>query len=377
MGKLHPRLAALCGGGRPRAAAAALVHGDAISGCWAAGRVGDAVDSASVDAGSRFLVASLSKPVTAAAFMRLVEEGEIGLSTPVSQVLPQFGGGVRDSIQVRHLLTHTSGLPDMVAENVSLRERRADLPEFLECVFRAPLVEAPGVAVGYQSMGFLVLAALIERIAGEPFRRFVAREIFEPAGMSHSELGVSQFSVEAPYVQVELPDGQQSVAWHWNSPYWRSLGAPWGGLVTTALDLAAFLRLFLNEGRAPNGRRVLSPAAVAAMCRDWTGSLAPGMPALGLGWLIRGDPGRWSEGGPRSRHGGDPTLVSTAADYVLDRAFFGDLMTRDAIGHTGATGCVMWADRRLRVAGVVLTSSPTILTNGTVPLLANLVAAQG
>ena len=61
---------------------------------------------------------------------------------------------------------------------------------------------------------------------------------------------------------------------------------------------------------------------------------------------------------------------------MFDRAFFGDLMSSDAIGHTGATGCVMWVDPRLRVAGVVLTSSPVVLTSGAIPLLANLVAAQ-
>ena len=376
IGKLHARLAALCGEARPRAVSAALVEGDAITDRWAAGRIDDAPGSAKVDTGSRFLAASLSKPVTAAAFMRLVEDGEIALATPVSRVLPQFAGGGREGIEVRHLLTHSSGLPDMVAENVALRERRVGLFEFFECVCRAPLLFALGEAVAYQSMGFLVLAMLVERIAGEPFRRFVQRELFEPAGMSGSELGLSAFSVEAPYVQVELPDGQQSVGWHWNSRYWRTLGVPWGGLVTTASDLAAFLHLFLNEGRAPGGRRVLSPATVAAMGRDHTGGRAAGRPALGLGWLLRGDPGRGSDAGSHSRPAYDPTLVSTAADYVFDRAFFGDLMSSDAIGHTGATGCVMWADPRLRVAGVVLTSSHVVLTSGAIPLLANLVAAQ-
>ena len=375
-GRFHARLAALCGEARPRAVSTALVAGDAIVDRWAAGRIGDAPESARVDADSRFLVASLSKPVTAAAFMRLVEDGEIALATPVSRVLPQFSGGGRDAIQVWHLLTHTSGLPDMVAENLPLRERQAGLPDFLECVCRAPLLFAPGEAASYQSMGSLLLAAIVERIAGEPFRRFVAREIFAPAGMANSALGVADFSIQVPYVQVELPDGQHSVDWHWNSRYWRTLGAPWGGLVTTAADLAAFLCLFLNEGRAPGGRRVLSPATVAAMCRDQTGNRAPGLPALGLGWLLRGEPGSSSEAAPRGRPGGDPTLFSTATDYVFDRAFFGDLMSSEAIGHTGATGCVMWADPRLRIAGVVITSSPAVLTSGALPLLANLVAAQ-
>src|SRR5262249_48969935 len=172
LAKLHARLAALCGHGRPRAVSAALVQGDAIVDRWAAGRIDDAPGSAKVDTGSRFLAASLTKPVTAAAFMRLVEGGEIGLATPVSRVLPQFTGGGKEGIEVRHLLTHSSGLPDMVAENVALRERQAGLPEFFDCVCRAPLLFAPGEGVAYQSMGILVLAMLVERIAGESFRGF-------------------------------------------------------------------------------------------------------------------------------------------------------------------------------------------------------------
>jgi CubicO group peptidase (beta-lactamase class C family) len=374
---LAGRLAALCGATGARAASAALVRDGAIVDRWAAGRIGDAPESAAVDAASRFLVASLTKPVVAAAFMRLVEDGEIALATPVSRVLPQFAGDGRDAIEVRHLLTHSSGLPDMIAENLALRERQAGLDEYFACLCRAPLLYAPGAGFGYQSMGFLVLAMLAERITGEPFRCFAARELLAPAGMARSELGVEAFGTEAPDVQVELPEGQRTVAWHWNSRYWRTLGAPWGGLVTTAEDLAAFLCLFLNDGRAAGGRRVLSPATVAAMCRDHTARGIAGRPTLGLGWLVRGDPEDGSATAARSQPPGDPARVTTAADYVFDRAFFGDLMSAAAVGHTGATGCAMWADPRLGVGGVVLTSAPATLTGGTLPLLANLVAAQG
>src|SRR5262249_52345405 len=104
--KLHARLAALCGEGRPPAVSAAVVQGEAVVDRWAAGRIDDAPGSARVDTGSRFLAASLTKPVTAAAFMRLVEDGEIALATPVRRVLPQFAGDGREAIEVRHLLTH-------------------------------------------------------------------------------------------------------------------------------------------------------------------------------------------------------------------------------------------------------------------------------
>ena len=72
----------------------------------------------------------------------------------------------------------------------------------------------------------------------------------------------------------------------------------------------------------------------------------------------------------------DPTRVVTSPDIVYDRAFFADLMSEQAFGHTGVTGYVMWADPALSVAAVVLTSTPSALSNGTIPLAANMIASS-
>src|SRR5262247_1707592 len=78
-----------------------------------------------------FLLASITKPMTAVGVMILSDRGQLALSDPVRKHIPEFKGGDRDLITIRHLLTHTSGLPDQLAENVELRKRHAPLKEFV------------------------------------------------------------------------------------------------------------------------------------------------------------------------------------------------------------------------------------------------------
>ena len=97
---------------------------------WMTGRTAKSAQSSSVTADTRFLVASLSKPVSATAIMRLVDDKVVELSTPVYKLLPEFKADGKEEIEIQHLLNHTSGLPDMVAANIFLRERHADLADF-------------------------------------------------------------------------------------------------------------------------------------------------------------------------------------------------------------------------------------------------------
>lgn len=175
---------------------------------------------------------------------------------------------------------------------------------------------------------------------------------------------------------VQLPAGQRGTNWHWNSRYWLALGASWGGLITTAHDLTRFLHLFLNDGRSVDGRRVLSPATVSSMRLDWTSDLKDGFPSLGLSWLLGGH----SRRPHRSMHSGEVSALednrtATSPDYVYDRRAFGDLLSTQALGHTGATGCSMWADPVLDVVAVVLTNSPQVLQGDLLGRIANMTAA--
>lgn len=373
--ELHAHLTAAGSDGDPFAASLAVSHRGKPVDRWTTGRLGPSPQSPKVGLNTKFLVASATKPVTATAVMCLVEEKAIDLSTRVHSVLPGFAGEGKEEIQVLHLLTHTSGLPDMVSDNIVLRERHAGLAEFFRSVCRAPLCFRPGSQVGYQSMGSLVLAQLVERLTDQSFERFLAERVLDPIGMRETCLGFADDDDGRTAALVNLPPGQTGTNWHWNSRYWRTLGAPWGGLLSTATDLAAFAHLFVNGGRTESGKQVISEATCIAMCQDWTGPMKPGFPPLGLGWFIRGDRLSADRSSPRKGvPGGDQTGVVTAMDIVFDREFFGASFSPVAVGHAGVTGCAMWSDPRSGVAAALLTNSPAVLSDGAMTRAANLIA---
>jgi CubicO group peptidase (beta-lactamase class C family) len=285
--------------------------------------------------GSLFLVASITKPIVAAAAVLLVERGQLGLDDRVAEYVPEFVGEGKDEVRIRHVLTHTSGLPDMLPENEALRSAHAPLAEFVAATCRTPLLFRPGTRLRYQSMGFTMLGAVIERISGLALPEFLRREFFLPLGMDDTALGAPPEWLDR-IVPSLLEDCRAPTDWDWNSAYWRTLGAPWGGLVTTPLDLARFSLMMLGEG-ALGRTRVLSPAAVRAM----TINQLEGFPELpeeerrcrpwGLGWRLNW-PGR-SEN-------------------------LGDLLGPRAYGHWGATGTMLWIDPEADAFGVLLTNRP-------------------
>jgi CubicO group peptidase (beta-lactamase class C family) len=262
-----------------------------------------------------FLIASVSKPIAAAGVMLLVDRGELALSDPVCKYLPQFRGDARELITVRHLLTHTSGLPDMLPQNAELRARHASLVDFVDAICQTPLLFTPGAEVRYQSMGIMLAARIAELITGMPFRDFLSREVFAPLGMNQTSLGLGGRGLpDLAMCQVSENDD-----WNWNSAYWRDLGAPWGGVHSTAGDIGKFLNSFLH----PTGR-VLKPETTASMIVNQT----PGLNASwGLGWMVK---------------------LGT----------FGRRCSEQTFGHFGVTGTIAWADPKADLCCVLLTTKP-------------------
>jgi CubicO group peptidase (beta-lactamase class C family) len=173
-----------------------------------------------------FLLASITKPMTAAALMTLADAREVSLSDRINQFIPEFRGDGRERVLVGHLLTHTSGLPDMLPADVELRKRHAPLSEFVEGACRAPLQFEPGTEVRYQSMGFLLAAEIASRISGKAFPAFLDEHVFRPLSMRKTSLGLGGRRIsQTMQSQVKSPSD-----WDWNSSYWRNLGSPWGGV---------------------------------------------------------------------------------------------------------------------------------------------------
>ncbi len=283
--------------------------------------------SGAVEPDSIFLLASITKPVTASALMRLVDRGLVSLDDPVEYYIPEFTGGERGKILVRHILSHISGLPSMPPENTELRRANAPLSRFVERTVVAPLIFSPGTQYRYQSTGLLLAGEIVERLTGMRLREYLRRDIFVPLGMSRSALGMGDFELKKTVWVKDSPNSNPDDLKRFgaNTPYWRDQGHPWGGMHSSALDLAVLMRTMLNGGEY-SGKRILSPAAVDAMTRDQNRGLnAP----YGLGWALAKSPGA---------------------------ARFGELVSNATFGHTGATGTVAWADPERDLICVILTN---------------------
>ncbi|MBX3014223.1 MAG: beta-lactamase family protein [Caldilineaceae bacterium] len=316
------------------------------------GRIGPTPEAAATQPDTIFLTASITKPVTVTAVMLLAERGALLLDDPVHTLLPAFGNHGKEAVTVRHLMTHASGLPDMLPNNLQLRQAHAPLAEFYRQICELPLAFAPGTNLQYQSCGTATLAMIAEHLTGLSLPVFLQQEIFGPLGMKDTALGVQQ--LPPPRIaQVAVGADMLGTDWGWNSAYWWNLGVPWGGMFSTVTDMARFGQLFLNGGEV-NGVRLLSPATVAAMTRDQTSS-NPAIPAAtraqqawGLGWRCM-PTSTWSYGG--------------------------NLLAPGSYGHGGATGTVLWMDPVRQVVCALFTNKPAVQSERFLGQVSNLVAA--
>ena len=273
-----------------------------------------------------FLLGSISKPINVTAVMTLFDRGKFQLQDRVKKFFPAFTGGGRDEATIRHLLTHTSGLPDQLANNNELRKRHAPLKEFAAQAVRTPLDFAPGARYQYSSMGIMLAARIAELISEKDILTLVDRVVFQPLGMKHSAQGLGRFKLEemvscqmegaAPEAGSGDPKARE---WDWNSPYWRKLGAPWGGTHASAPDLARFLGEFLGARG-----KVVKPETARLMIENHN---PKGFTPRGLGFAV-------------GKESGSPGCS--------ERTF----------GHTGSTGTLCWADPASETICVVLTSLP-------------------
>lgn len=305
-----------------------------------------------------YLTASLTKPLVSLAVVQLAAEGYFWLNEPVRTFFPAFRRGPLRTITLRHLLTHTSGLPDMLPENELLRARHAETFEFAEAVAQVDPAFQPGTGISYCSMGFAVLDVVVRSACGQSLRELLAERIFGPLGLTHSCLGLPRANAAELLertVMCELPAGQPADCdWNWNSVYWRTLGAPWGGLISTAAELGEILSLVLRGGCDRAGDEVLSAGAV------WSSVSNQTQHSAGLSDQDRERRG-WGYG--------------WRMNWLDHSGCFSDLLPHDAFGHWGATGTLMWADRSTGTWAVVLTNQPYERSQRAIQRLSNVLAA--
>jgi CubicO group peptidase (beta-lactamase class C family) len=251
-------------------------------------------------------LASLTKVVaTTTAVMLLVEDGKLALDTPVRTLLPGFSGGGKDFVTIRHLLTHTSGLP-------AGAEIRGRFPEqALASVIATRLEHAPGTSVEYSDIGFIVLASAAAEAAGEPLYRLLDRRVFGPLGMRSTTFLPGEWCGRcAPTDQRRDGSFHRGIV---HDPLAQQLGGIAGhaGLFSTVHDLARFAAM-LSRGGELDGIRVLKAETLWMFTQRQQGA---GTRALG-----------WDTPDPRG--GGAAGLKISPGSF----------------GHTGFTGTSLWVD---------------------------------
>ncbi|MDX2249415.1 MAG: serine hydrolase domain-containing protein [Bacteroidia bacterium] len=277
-----------------------------------------------------YRMASLTKPVTTIAILKVCEEKNISLDAPIAHFLPE----IRDSaITIRHLLSHTSGWGSFwnagdyagiyrAAEG----KEYADVESFVKDYVKLPAIHAPGTAWHYGASPE-VLVYWLEKVTQRKYTEFVQTEIFEPLGMNRSG--------------YFYPNDEESAYFHqkddtgtWQKLVRKSgihLGS--GALISTAGDYFKFCQMLANGGEA-NGKQIISEKMLKEMYNvviGEKGDIIPWQPGygFGLGVSIRVDDTQAQMGG-------------TSGDW----------------GWFGFLGTTFWIDPKLDMIGLIFTQCP-------------------
>ncbi len=241
-----------------------------------------------------FILASVSKSFTALATMQLVEAGKVELDAPVQRYLPWFR--VTDPvasarISVRHLLYHTSGLPDSAC---STDQFTMTLEQFVRSLGTVVLDRPVGSRYKYCSANYDVLGLIVQTVSGQSYATYVQQHIFAPLQMHDS------FASEQEARQDGLAQGYR---WLFGVPvpfdHYEAFAVPAGFLVSSAQDMTHYLVAQMNGGRFGSAT-VLSPAGIATMHAPGvalTGGVETG--SYGMGWnngTLAGIPAIWHDG---------------------------------------------------------------------------------
>ncbi len=273
------------------------------------------------DEHTRWDLASLTKVVALTSLvMQDVEAGRLALDAPVQRYLPEWTGPGKERVTLRHLLTHSAGLPPFKL----FYRQTTDPTEVRRLVLATPLDTLPGVRMVYSDIGAILLGMAVERVNGAPLDRLAAARIFGPLGMT--ETGYRPDSTLRDVIAPTEVDP-------WRGRHLRgevhdenafALGgvSAHAGLFSSAHDLARFAQAYLRGGTL-DGVRLWSRETIALFTTVQDSTLSN----RALGWET-------------------PTGGNSA----------GTRMRRPAFGHTGFTGTSLWIDPAHDLFVVLLTN---------------------
>ena len=318
-----------------------------------------------------FSIMSMTKPVIGVATLMMMEEGKVRLQDPISKFIPEWkdmtvavslpaapgargagpapaaGAGGRGNapdpryytvpvareVQIRDLLTHTSGVVSGTNSNFANRAVAAGpkdtLADYVPRLGKVPLEFQPGTAWAYSAQaGFDILSRVVEIASGMPIDRFVKQRIFDPLEMKDTTYIVPTGNARLVKLYSRTADGlrPQNYPAFMNGVYFSG----GGGLFSTASDYAQFALMLANGGEL-NGKRLLSPRLVELMGSVFAPDTLPGRPkgeSYGLSVRVVNDP-------------------------VARNSF----LTEGSFGWSGAYGTHFWVDRKEKLVAVVMTQT--------------------
>jgi CubicO group peptidase (beta-lactamase class C family) len=264
-------------------------------------------------------LASLTKVIgLTSGIMQLVDQGRVDVNAPVQHYLPDWTGKNKNLVTIRHLLTHTSGLPaDKNYDQIT------HLPDSIaKLLYTTPLDTLPGVRMVYSDIGAYTLGRVLEKITSMPLDLYLHDHVFIPAAMNETMYNppMALLARIAPTEVDPVRGGLVHGKVHDERAYWLGGVSAHAGLFSSAHDLTRFAQMYLNGG-VIGGKRVL-PAKEITFFTEKTL-----VADRALGWQ-------------------KPNGSNSA----------GHLMSAKAFGHTGFTGTSIWIDPVNDVFIILLTN---------------------
>jgi CubicO group peptidase (beta-lactamase class C family) len=283
--------------------------------------------SAVPDEHSLWDLASLSKVVgMTTAMMQLFEQGKVDLDAPLQRYIPEWQGPHKELVTIRHLITHTSGLPAFKPYD----QQTHDPDSLAKLMFATPLDTLPGVRMIYSDIGAYMLGRLVERLSGETLDQYVLNHVFRPLGMNETMYRPPS-SLKPRIAPTEIDPVRGGKVWgmvHDERAYYLGGVSAHAGIFSSAYDLARFARMYLNNGTL-DGVRIIRPETIDLFTTRQVQDRA-------LGWQ-------------------KPDGSNSAGHLMSERAF----------GHTGFTGTSIWIDPARDVFVILLSNrvDPTRANN--------------
>lgn len=298
---------------------------------------------------THFLIASMTKPITALGIMILADEGKLSPDDPVEKHIPAFKGqkvkvgnelnDPKRPITLRDLLTHTAGLPNYPAACADIYQKRnKTLEQTTEIIAKEPLVFEPGTKWSYCNPGIDTLGRVIEVVSGEAYHEFLQKRVFDPLGMKQTTFYPTADQLANTATIYGKKDGKLVSGTNvlLNFPQDAKHPVPAGGLYSTAGDIAKLCQAMLGKG-ALGGKRIVSEKNFLEMTQTQTGDIKTGFTdgmSFGYGFAVVKEPKGVTE-----------------------------MLSPGTFGHGGAFGTQYWIDPKQDLF-VILMIARTGLSNG-------------